>query len=131
MFRADYWVRVGCKDQFALLGFREHQRCYIQQGSFDTRLYPPFLSALGEWCRWFLGNNLDTRIAEVVGRLPVKVVNDWALGRFGAVDELYQELLKLNVTILGLDGACEVRTDENRGRAETQGFNVRAFGDHD
>lgn len=125
-FHVDYWDYIGWKDPFASPEYSQRQRRYAHQYNESTVYTPGVRKAGEEWRAWRLWAGPTQSKAKAVGNLKFNVsTNGEFNASFNGIDSTYDDkALQLNVAVLGLNLATEVKRGENRGKTLEHDFVV-------
>jgi hypothetical protein len=121
-FHVDYWDHLGWKDRFANKEYAARQYRYHQKGNINTVYTPGFVVNGREWRGWFRGRHPDTA-AVPAGNLSVNLQGKWVTAQYQRTDSS-QQLLVLNLALLGAGLQSDIAGGENRGRTLKQEFVV-------
>lgn len=110
-FHVDYWDELGWPDRFASKQFSQRQRKLVQQGLISQVYTPGLVVNSQEWRGWFNGERELTLMTEPAGQLTAQYDDDELVVKFSE-----QQQYELNVAVLGMGLATEVKAGENRGR---------------
>ena len=123
-FHVDYWDYLGWRDRFASAAYSQRQHTYGKVLRASTIYTPEFFVNGKEWRRGFFGG-LPKVTAATVGVLKVSVRDNQLMASFSPRQN-DTSTLQLNVSLLGMSLASDIRAGENAGRRTTHQFVVLA-----
>jgi hypothetical protein len=116
-FHVDYWDYIGWKDILATAGNGIRQRDYARAGKTRTVYTPGFFTNGREWRGWTFGIGPRTSRRQP-GNLEVTIDGKQVRAQFPANDNL----LKLNIAVLGFGIETNIKRGENRNSVLRQEF---------
>lgn len=121
-FHVDYWDNLGWKDRFADPRHSSRQRAYAARGRLSTVYTPAFVVNGREWRpgRFAVEPEADRAAAD---RLRVRVSDGQVYAQLEAAGNDPQDWV-LNVALLGMGLATDIRAGENAGRHSRHEFVV-------
>jgi hypothetical protein len=118
-FHVTYWDYLGWSDPFAEKTYDQRQVAYKRAGHLRS-VYTPGLVVNGnEWRGWFRGKTMPIT-DQKAGRLSLQLNNSKLTATYS--NPIDKQPLYLNVVILGVDMATQVKAGENEGKRLTQDF---------
>ncbi len=126
-FHVDYWNYIGWEDRFSSPEYAARQRRYARSKNLKTVYTPGFLLNGQEWRSFFGLRKLSVDSDKEVGRLKLKINNMDLNVEYKPTENMTDELLILNVAVLGFDIKTDVRSGENRNKELKHDFTVLGY----
>jgi len=125
-FHVDYWDYLGWKDKYADPLYTTRQRQHAAINSART-IYTPGFFVNGRTWRMGFFNSLPSPDTQAVGNLQVKYKQGIIHAEFQPESKT-NELLELNVAVLGMGITSNIVAGENEGRFSSHDFVVLGYG---
>lgn len=121
-FHVDYWDYLGWKDSFAKPDHRVRQEAYAKLNKQRTIYTPGFYVNGAPWRRGIFERDPPLTQTET-GILSVRLHNDQLTAEYRPLTPV-NEVLTLNVAIVGMDLQTDIKAGENSGRHSNHEFVV-------
>lgn len=121
-FHVDYWDYIGWKDSYAKPENSTRQRRYQGEGGVRSIYTPGFVVNGQEWRGWFAKRRLPVGETKP-GNLRVELNGRQLRATFES-DTHANQVLRLDVALLGIGLEVDVKQGENAGRTLSQDFTV-------
>lgn len=126
-FHVDYWNYIGWKDRFSSPEYSARQKRYARSKSLKTVYTPGFLLNGKEWRSFFGLRKLSVDSGKEVGSLNLHINNMELKAKFQPTTKMKDDVLILNIAILGFDLKTDVKAGENHNKQLKHDFTVLGF----
>lgn len=121
VLHVDYWDHLGWSDRFAKAKFTARQRRYASVWRSDSVYTPAFVVNGKEWHGWLEGRGIPATESKA-GRLHVTLTNGTEITAMFTPEANAPAQLQLDVALLGMNLASDVKRGENSGRKLSHDF---------
>jgi hypothetical protein len=125
-FHVDYWNQLGWTDRFSNKANSQRQHIHKQEGNISQVYTPGIMINNKEWRGWFKGKRTWTITQSPIGILKVNHNKESQQLKinFSPEQTIGEQVLQLNIAILGMGLSNEIKTGENRGQELKHDFVV-------